>query len=491
MNLKDISLFRKNCLIDGTWQDADDASNFPVIDPANGTELCSVPNMSSVETQRAITAAKNAWPTWRKKPAKERANILRNWFNLIVANADDLGMLMTREQGKPLAEARGEAIYAASFVEWFAEEGKRLAGDVFEAPQTDKRIVVLRESIGVCVAITPWNFPAAMITRKVAPALAAGCTMIIKPAEQTPLTALALCELAVRAGVPPGVINILTCDIDRVAEVGKTLTSSDIVRKISFTGSTEIGRLLMRQSADTIKKLSFELGGNAPFIVFDDCDIDAAVEGAMQSKFRNAGQTCVCANRIYVQSGIYDQFAEKLAARVSQLKVGNGLEKGSEIGPLIDLAAIDKVQDHIADALSKGASLLVGGKSVEDEKLGYFFQPSVLVNATQEMKIAREETFGPVAPLFKFETEEEVIAAANDTEFGLASYCFSNNIKRVWRMMEALEYGIVGVNTGIFANEVGPFGGMKQSGLGREGSVYGIDEYTELKYCCLGGFDTP
>ena len=491
MNLNDISLFRTTCLIDGVWQQAEDAAHFSVADPATDVEICTVPNMGATETERAIAAAKKAWPAWRKKPAKERANILRNWFNLIVENADDLAMLMTREQGKPLAEARGEAIYAASFVEWFAEEGKRLAGDVFEAPQTDKRIVVLREPIGVCVAITPWNFPAAMITRKVAPALAAGCTMIIKPAEQTPLTALALCELAVRAGVPAGVINIVTCDIDRVGEVGGTLTASDTVRKISFTGSTEVGKLLMRQSADTIKKLSFELGGNAPFIVFDDCDVDAAVEGAMQSKFRNAGQTCVCANRIYVQSGIYQQFAEKLAARVAKLQIGNGLIEGSEIGPLIDKPAIAKVEEHIADALGKGASLLVGGKVVSGQEQGNFFTPSVLINATQSMKISNEETFGPVAPLFKFETEEEVIAAANDTEFGLASYCYSNNIKRVWRVMEALEYGIVGINTGIFANEVGPFGGVKQSGLGREGSIYGIDEYTELKYCCLGGFDQP
>lgn len=490
MKLNDPSLLRTSCLIGSTWQGADGNASFPVIDPATGVELCRVPNMGPAETERAIAAARHAGESWSRKPAKERANILRNWYNLIVENADDLAMLMTREQGKPLPEARGEALYAASFVEWFAEEAKRIAGDVFEAPQSDKRIVVLKQPVGVCVAITPWNFPAAMIARKVAPALAAGCTVIIKPAEQTPLTAIALCVLAIRAGVPEGVINIITCDVDRVAEVGDVLTASETVRKISFTGSTEVGRLLMRKSAGTIKKLSFELGGNAPFIVFDDCDVDAAVEGAMQSKFRNAGQTCVCANRIYVQSGIYEEFAKKLAMKVAALRIGNGLEKGTEIGPLIDDAALAKVEEHVQDALAKGGRIIAGGQACAGSS-GHFYQPTVIADATKHMKIAREETFGPVAPLFRFETDEEVIAAANDTEFGLASYVYSNNLKRVWRTMERLEYGIVGVNTGIFANEVGPFGGVKQSGLGREGSVYGIEEYLEMKYCCLGGFDKP
>lgn len=485
--LKDSTLLRTQCLIAGKWQDADNGAVFSVINPATEKKLCHVANSGRAETERAILAAAEAGLAWRKKSAKDRSNLLRQWFDLMVANANDLATIMTYEQGKPLVEAKSEVLYAASFIEWFAEEGKRLAGDVLQAPQSDKRIIVLKEAIGVCAAITPWNFPAAMIARKAAPALAAGCTMVIKPAEQTPLTALAMCELAMRAGIPSGVLNVITCDLDRVADVGETLTGSQIVRKLSFTGSTEIGRLLMAQSANTIKRLSLELGGNAPFIVFDDCDLEAAVQGAIQSKFRNAGQTCVCANRIYVQASIYDAFATQLVERVATLKVGHGMHSATQIGPLIDAAAINKVEEHIADALAKGAKLLTGGKQIHIDNAGYFFQPSVLTDVRSDMRIAREETFGPVAPLFKFDHEDEVLAAANDTEFGLAAYIYSNNLQRVWRMMERLEYGIVGVNTGIFANEVGPFGGMKQSGIGREGSKYGIDEYVEIKYCCLGG----
>ncbi len=487
--LKDTTLLRTQCLIAGQWRAADNAAVFSVANPATQSELCKVANAGRAETERAISAAAEAGLTWRKKSAKDRSNLLRQWFDLMVANAEDIATIITYEQGKPLAEAKSEVLYAASFIEWFAEEGKRLAGDVLQAPQIDKRIVVLKEAIGVCAAITPWNFPAAMITRKVAPALAVGCTMIIKPAEQTPLTALAMCELAMRAGIPPGVLNAVTCDLDHVAEVGEALTSNPTVRKLSFTGSTEIGRLLMAQSANTIKRLSLELGGNAPFIVFDDCDLEAAVQGAIQSKFRNAGQTCVCANRIYVQAGVYDTFAIELVERVAALKVGCGMHPANQIGPLINAAAVAKVEDHIADALTKGARLLTGGKPIRIDNAGYFFQPSVLADMTSEMRIAREETFGPVAPLFKFDDEEEVLAAANDTEFGLAAYVYSNNMQRVRRVMEGLECGIVGVNTGIFANEVGPFGGMKQSGLGREGSKYGIDEYVEIKYCCLGDCD--
>ena len=487
MHLKDPTLLKTQALIDGAWVGADNGATFVVTNPATGEAIAHVPNLDANATQRAIEAAERAWLVWRAKSAKERAGVLRKWFDLIVAHADDLALLMTTEQGKPLAEARGEALYAASFIEWYAEEGKRIAGDVFESPTLDKRIVVLKEPVGVCAAITPWNFPAAMITRKAGPALAAGCTMVIKPAEQTPLTALAMGELAMRAGIPAGVLNIVTCDIDQVAQVGAALTRSPVVRKLSFTGSTEVGRLLMRECADTIKKMSLELGGNAPFIVFDDADLDAAIDGAMTSKYRNAGQTCVCANRLYVQAGVYDAFAAKLAERVGKLKVGDGTQAGVEQGPLIDQAAIAKVEDHIADAVAKGARVLTGGKRLGSLGSGQFFEPTVLAGVTSAMKVAREETFGPVAPLFRFETEDEVIALANATEFGLASYFYSNNIKRIWKMMESLEYGIVGVNTGIISNEVGPFGGVKQSGLGREGSIYGIDEYLETKYCCLGG----
>ncbi len=478
----DSGLLKPFGLIDGRWVGADDGATFPVQDPATGTVIAEVPAMGAAETTRAVESCNAAWPAWRALAAKQRAALLRRWYDLILANADAIAAILVAEQGKPMAEARGEIVYGASFIEWFAEEGKRISGEIPEAPSTDRRIVVLRQPIGVCAAITPWNFPAAMITRKAAPALAAGCTMVLKPAEQTPLTALALAELALRAGIPPGVFNVVTAPADRAAAVGGVMTGHPLVRKVSFTGSTEVGRILMRQSAETIKKLSLELGGNAPFIVFDDADLDAAVEGAIASKYRNAGQTCVCANRLYVQAGVYDAFAGKLAARARSLKVGRGTEPGVEQGPLIDEAAVKKVEEHIADALEKGARLLLGGKRLH----GRFFEPTVLTGVTQAMKVAREETFGPVAPLFSFEREEEVIAAANATEFGLASYFYANDIRRIWRVMEALEYGIVGVNTGIVSNEVGPFGGVKQSGLGREGSVHGIDDYLEFKYVCLG-----
>ena len=441
--------------------------------------------MGAAETRRAIDAAARALPAWRAKTAKERGAVLRRWFDLVIAHADDLALLMTTEQGKPLAEARGEVVYGASFLEWFAEEGKRAYGDVIPTVAPDRRLLVIKQPIGVCAAITPWNFPIAMITRKVGPALAAGCTMVAKPAEATPLSALALAELAHRAGVPPGVFNVVTADAGHAPEIGLELCTSPIVRKVSFTGSTEVGRILLRQSADTVKKLSLELGGNAPFIVFDDADIDAAVEGALASKYRNAGQTCVCANRFYVQAGVYDAFAAKLAAKVGQFKVGAGIEPGVTIGPLIESAAIAKVEEHIADATAKGATVALGGK--RHALGGLFFEPTVLTGVTADMKVAREETFGPVAPLFRFETEAEAIAMANDTEFGLAAYFYSRDIGRVFRVAEALESGMVCANSGLLSNEVAPFGGVKQSGLGREGSKYGIDEYLEIKYLCLAG----
>ncbi|WP_280523273.1 NAD-dependent succinate-semialdehyde dehydrogenase [Pantoea coffeiphila] len=479
MKLKNSALMRDRCLINGEWISASDGREIEVDNPASGKIIARVPSLTGSEAETAIAAAKAALPGWSRLAAKDRTAILRRWFTLIVENADDLAALMTAEQGKPLAEAKGEALYAASFVEWFAEEAKRVYGETVPAPGTDKRIIVMKQPIGVCAAITPWNFPAAMITRKAAPALAAGCTMIVKPAEQTPLTALALGVLAEQAGIPAGVLQVITGD---AKEIGGVLTASDTVRKLSFTGSTEVGRILMAQSAPTIKKLSLELGGNAPFIVFDDADLDAAVEGALASKYRNAGQTCVCSNRIYVQSGVYDAFAEKLVARVAALEVGEGHQPGVTIGPLIDASAVEKVEDHIADALAKGAKLLIGGQR---HALGAtFYQPTVLAQATQQMKIAREETFGPVAPLFRFETEEEVIAMANDTEFGLAAYFYTENVRRTWRVAEALEYGMVGHNSGLISNEVAPFGGVKQSGLGREGSHHGIDEYLEIKYLC-------
>ncbi|MBB4105555.1 NAD-dependent succinate-semialdehyde dehydrogenase [Allorhizobium borbori] len=479
LKLNNPDLLRNACLVAGEWVRAGSGETIIVTNPANGEIVGEVPSLAADEIEQAVDAAQKAFTTWSRLAAKDRSAALRRWFDLMVAHADDLAALMTAEQGKPLAEARGEALYAASFVEWFAEEGKRIYGDTIPAPTNDKRLIVLKQPIGVCAAITPWNFPAAMITRKAAPALAAGCTMIVKPAEQTPLTALALGVLAIKAGIPAGVFQVVT---GKAREIGGVLTGSDVIRKLSFTGSTEVGRILMAQSAPTIKKLSLELGGNAPFIVFDDADLDAAVEGAIASKYRNAGQTCVCSNRLYVQAGVYDAFAEKLAARVAALPVGVGTEAGVLIGPLIDGDAIAKVESHVADAVSKGAKIVTGGK--RHALGGTFFEPTVLTGTTQDMKIAREETFGPVAPLFRFETEEEVVAMANDTEFGLAAYFYTENVRRTWRVAEALEYGMVGHNTGLISNEVAPFGGVKQSGLGREGSRYGIEEYIEMKYLC-------
>lgn len=479
LNLDNPLLLREACLVDGQWISPEGRETIQVTNPADNTTLGKVPSLIAGDIEEAIDKAQLAFASWSRRTAHERAAILRKWFELLIKNADDLAALMTAEQGKPLAEAKGEVLYAASFVEWFAEEGKRVYGETIPSPAADKRLIIIKQPIGVCAAITPWNFPAAMITRKVAPALASGCTMIVKPAEQTPLTALALGALAIEAGIPAGVLQIITGD---AAEIGGVLTASDKVRKLSFTGSTEIGRLLMAQSAGTIKKLSLELGGNAPFIVFDDADLDKAVEGAIASKYRNAGQTCVCSNRLYVQAGIYDAFAEKLVARVKELAVGKGTKAGTLIGPLIDNAAVEKVESHIADAVTKGAQILVGGKP--HPLGGTFYEPTVVTGVTQTMKFAREETFGPVAPLFRFETEEEVVAMANDTEFGLAAYFYTDNVQRTWRVAEALEYGMVGHNTGLISNEVAPFGGIKQSGLGREGSHHGIDEYLEIKYLC-------
>ena len=480
--LSDARLFRQQCYVDGVWQDALSSTAIKVSNPATGAVIGTVPNMGAMETRQAIDAAQRALPQWKAKTAKERAAILRKWFELMLTNQEDLALLLTTEQGKPLAESRGEIGYAASFFEWFGEEAKRIYGDVIPPHQADKRIVVLKEPIGVCAAITPWNFPAAMITRKVGPALAAGCTMVLKPAKQTPFSALALAELAERAGVPKGVFSVVTGDS---GAIGGELTSNPLVRKLSFTGSTEVGRTLMQQCALTIKKMSLELGGNAPFIVFNDADLDAAVEGAMISKFRNAGQTCVCANRIYVQDGVYDAFAAKLTAKVNALKVGNGVDAGVTTGPLIDAAAIAKVEEHIADALAKGGKIATGGKSLG----GQFFAPTLITEVNVSMKIAKEETFGPVAPLFHFSTDEEAIRMANDTEFGLAAYFYSRDIGRIWRVAEALESGMIGINTGLISTDVAPFGGVKQSGLGREGSKYGIDEYLEIKYLCMGGVD--
>jgi succinate-semialdehyde dehydrogenase/glutarate-semialdehyde dehydrogenase len=479
--MKDPSLFQQQAFIDGVFCDADDGGTVTVTNPASGAVLGTVPDMGAAETARAIAAADAAWAGWKAKPAKARAAVLRAWYDLILANADDLALLMTLEQGKPVKEAQGEIAYAASFVEWFAEEAKRIDGDVLQSPWTDRRIIVTKEPVGVCAAITPWNFPAAMITRKVGPALAAGCPVVLKPAEATPYSALALALLAKRAGLPAGLFNVVT---GNARAIGGELCANPIVRKLSFTGSTEIGRLLMQQCAPTVKKLSLELGGNAPFIVFDDADLDAAVEGALASKFRNAGQTCVCANRIYVQDGVYDAFAAKLAAAVERFKVGHGVEPGVDIGPLIDGDAVAKAEQHVADAVSKGARVLTGG--ARHALGGTFFRPTVLADVDASMLVAREETFGPVAPLFRFRDEAEVLALANDTEFGLASYFYARDIGRVWRVAEGLESGMVGVNTGLISNEVAPFGGVKQSGLGREGSKYGIDDYLAVKYVCLG-----
>jgi succinate-semialdehyde dehydrogenase / glutarate-semialdehyde dehydrogenase len=483
LKLNDAALLRHQAYVNGAWIDG--SASFDVTNPADGSRLGSVPNLSAAETQDAIDAAQAAFPAWAAKTGKERAALMRAWFDLMLAHADDLAALMTAEQGKPLAEAKGEVMYGASFVEWFAEEAKRVSGDVPASTWRDKRMVVLKQPIGVCASITPWNFPIAMITRKVAPAMAAGCTIVIKPAEQTPLSALALAELAQRAGIPAGVVNIITADATRSIEVGQVLCSSPIVRHLSFTGSTPVGRILMQQCAPTVKKLGLELGGHAPFIVFDDADLDAAVEGALASKYRNAGQTCVCTNRFYAHESIYDAFVAKLAAGAMQVKVGNGAEAGVAQGPLIDEQAVAKVEEHVADALAKGAKIESGGK--KHALGGRFYEPTVLSNISADMKIMREETFGPVAAVIKFKTEAEAIAAANDTEFGLASYFYSRDIGRVWRVAEQLDYGMVGINTGIISNEVAPFGGVKQSGLGREGSKYGMDEYLEIKYLCMGG----
>jgi len=482
LQLKNASLLRQQAYLNGAWRDADNGATLAVRNPATGEQLGSVPLMGAAETRAAIAAANAAWPAWRKKTAKERAAILRRWNDLILANAEDLAQLMTAEQGKPLAEARGEVVYGASFIEWFGEEAKRIAGETLASPWPDRRLLVTKEPIGVCAAITPWNFPIAMITRKVGPALAAGCTMVLKPAEATPFCALALAELAERAGVPAGVFSVVTGD---PVAIGGELSSSPIVRKLTFTGSTAVGRLLMAQSAPTIKKLSLELGGNAPFIVFDDADLDAAVEGALASKYRNAGQTCVCANRIYVQDGVYQQFAEKLVAAARKLKVGNGAEEGVTQGPLINEKAVQKVEQHVADAVAKGGRVLLGGQR---HALGHgFFEPTVIADVDNSMLVATDETFGPLAPLFRFHTDEEVLALANATEFGLASYFYSRDIGRIWRVAEGLESGMVGVNTGLISNEIAPFGGVKQSGLGREGSHYGLDDYLVIKYICLGG----
>ena len=484
-SLADGALLRVDAYIGDAWQPATSRARFPVLNPADGIEIAKVANCKGPEAQRAIDAAQRALPAWRAKTAKERAAAMRRWFELIVAHQEDLAKLMTAEQGKPMTESRGEIVYGASFVEWFAEEAKRIYGDTIPTTAADKRLLVWKEPVGVCAAITPWNFPIAMITRKVAPAIAAGCTVIVKPAEQTPLSALALAELAHRAGLPPGVFNVVTADEANSIAVGKVLCESDIVRKLSFTGSTAVGRILMQQSAPTLKKLSLELGGNAPFIVFEDAEVDAAVEGAVSSKYRNAGQTCVCTNRFYAHEKIYDEFVHKLAAKAAQLKVGSGFEPGVQQGPLIDANALKKVEQHVADATKHGASVLTGGK--RHELGGTFYQPTVLAGVTDKMLLTREETFGPVAPVFKFSQDDEVIAAANASEFGLAAYFYSSNIARVFRVAEALEYGMVAVNTGLMSNEVSPFGGIKQSGFGREGSKYGIEEYLVTKYVCIGG----
>ncbi len=485
MQLKDPDLFRQQAYINGQWVDADSGNTFEVTNPATGEVLANVPEMGAAETQRAIEAANAAWPAWRSRTAKERSAILRRWFDLLMENQEDLAHLMTQEQGKSLTESRGEIAYAANFLEWFAEEGKRVYGDTIPSHNSDQRILVTHMPVGVCGAITPWNFPSAMITRKAAPALAAGCPIVLKPAESTPLSAFALAVLGERAGIPAGIFSVVT---GNPVAIGGELTANPVVRKLSFTGSTNVGKLLMQQCAGTIKKLSLELGGNAPFIVFDDADLDQAVAGAIASKYRNSGQTCVCANRLLVQDGVYDAFAEKLATALEDLNVGNGLEEGINQGPLINIAAVEKVESHIADAVEKGARIIAGGKRHE---LGRsFFQPTLLGDVTPEMRIASEETFGPVAPLFRFSTEEEAVAMANDTSAGLAAYFYARDLGRVWRVYEELEYGIVGINTGIISTETAPFGGIKESGIGREGSKYGIEDYLEIKYMCMGGINS-
>ena len=482
MKLNDSGLLREQCFIDGRWTPADSGGTLAVHNPATGKTLGVIPNMGAAEARRAIAAAAQALPSWAARTAKDRSIVLRRWFDLMLQHQEDLATLMTAEQGKPLAESKGEIAYAASFIEWFAEEGKRLYGDIIPGHQADKRIMVLRQPVGVVAAITPWNFPSAMITRKAGPALAAGCTMVLKPATQTPYSALALAELSDRAGIPEGVFNVIT---GSAAAIGGEMTANPTVRKVTFTGSTEVGKKLMAQCAGTIKKLSLELGGNAPFIVFDDADLDAAVQGAIASKYRNTGQTCVCANRLLVQEGVYQEFAKKLTAAVGKLRVGDGLEGATDQGPLIDAKAVAKVEEHVADAVAKGASVALGGK--RHALGGTFFEPTILTGVTSGMLVAREETFGPVAPLFKFKTEAEAIAMANDTEFGLAAYLYTRDLARSWRVCEAIQYGIVGLNTGIISTEVAPFGGVKESGIGREGSKYGILDYTEMKYVCVGG----
>jgi len=482
MTLNDPSLFRQQCYIDGQWTDAHSAQSISVINPANGMKIGEVPNMGAAEAKAAVDAAETAFKSWRHTTAKQRAVMLRKLADLMIENQEDLAALMTLEQGKPLLESRGEIAYAASFFEWFAEEGKRMYGDVIPQHQSDRRIVVVKEPVGVCAAITPWNFPAAMITRKAGPALAAGCTIVIKPASATPFSALALCELAQRAGIPDGVINVIT---GSSSQIGGELTANSKVRKLTFTGSTEIGKILMRQCADTVKKISLELGGNAPFMVFDDADIDAAVDGAIQSKYRNSGQTCVCANRLLVQDGIYSEFCEKLALAVSEMKVGDGFGDDVQLGPLIDAAAVEKVEAHIHDAVGKGAKVAAGGS--RHALGGNFFSPTVLTDVKTDMAVANEETFGPLAPIFRFSSDDEAVKMANDTEFGLAAYLYTRDIGRIWRVSEAIEYGIVGINTGIISTEVAPFGGMKESGIGREGSKYGLDEFVEIKYLCMAG----
>ncbi len=485
MKMKKPELLRQECYIDGRWVGGESDDRLPVHNPATGELLGHVPALGRVETAGAIAAAERAWPAWRELTARERSRILRRWYDLILENQDDLAAIMTAEQGKPLAEARGEIVYGANFVEWFAEEAKRVYGDTIPMGQPGKRIIVIKQPVGVCAAITPWNFPSAMITRKAAPALAAGCPVVVKPAAQTPFSALALAWLAHEAGIPAGVFNVIT---GPAREIGAELTENPVVRKLSFTGSTEVGKLLMRACASTVKKISLELGGHAPFLVFDDADLDEAVQGAIASKYRNSGQTCVCANRFIVQEGIYDAFAEKLIRAVrDNLKVGNGFEEGVNQGPLIDLNAVRKVEEQIEDALARGARIGCGGRRLGES--GFFFEPTILLDVTPEMRIAREETFGPVAPLFSFSTEEQAVAMANDTPYGLASYFYSRDVGRVWRLAESLEYGMVGINTGIMSTEAAPFGGIKESGIGREGSKYGMDEYLELKYLCLGGID--
>ncbi|TNC78512.1 NAD-dependent succinate-semialdehyde dehydrogenase [Janthinobacterium lividum] len=482
LNLQDASLLKQQCLIDGVWCDADDGATIDVTNPATGAVIATVPRMGAAETRRAIAASHAAFRLWRKQTVKARATVLRAWHALILQHADDLALILTSEQGKSLAEAKGEIVSNAAYLEWFAEEGKRAYGDVIAPPSNDKRIVVIKQPIGVCAAITPWNFPNGMITRKAGPALAAGCAMVLKPASQTPLSALALSELALRAGVPPGVFNVVT---GAAQAIGTELCHNDLVRKITFTGSTEVGAWLSREAAGTIKKLSLELGGNAPFIVFDDADIDAAVEGVLMSKYRNSGQTCVCANRIYVQDSIYDDFAARLVAKVAELKLGNGLDAGVTQGPLIDENAVRKIEQHIADALAKGGKLAIGGK--RHALGGSFFEPSVVLEANSDMLVATEETFAPLAPLFRFGSEDEVVAMANATQFGLAGYFYSRDLGRVWRVAEELEVGMVGINTGMIANEMAPFGGVKHSGMGREGSHYGMDDFLDIKYLCMGG----